>query len=102
MAADEINIADLAIIIDETGSMGSLIGSAQRNIVSMVSELSKQANIKMRFGLVGFRDHPPEETSFVYHCVDFTSDSKAFQASISKLSAHGGGDAAEAVLDGVN
>lgn len=97
----EINAVDLAFIVDTTGSMSGLIAAAQRRMVTMMEELASSAQIDLRLGVVEYRDHPPQDT-LVYRVHHFTGDLKQAQKTIEGLKADGGGDAPEAVLDGVN
>lgn len=61
---------------------------------------SELRRIKTRFGFVGYRDHPPEDTSFVTRVKDFCSY-KSLTAFIDRQTADGGGDYPEAVFDGL-
>ncbi len=51
--------------------------------------------------VVSYRDHPPEEQSYVTQVLSLTDDMDEVWASVKKLSAHGGGDGPEAVTDGL-
>ncbi len=96
----EINALDLAFIVDTTGSMGNLISAAQRQMITIINELVRAAEVEMRLGVVEYRDHPPQD-QLVFRVHNFTSDLKHAQAAINKLKAEGGGDGPESVLDGV-
>src|SRR5690606_23578784 len=54
-----------------------------------------------RLAIVQYRDHPPQDTTFVYQVEPLTSELRAAQSGIEALKAGGGGDAPEGVLDGV-
>ena len=97
---DEINAVDLAFVVDTTGSMGGLIAAAQRQMIRMLEELTQAADIQLHLGVVEYRDHPPQDT-LVYKLYDFTGNMKEAQRTINNLEANGGGDAPEAVLDGI-
>lgn len=101
MLIDEINALDLAFVVDTTGSMSSLIHSAQQQMIGMVDELLRAAPVSLRLGVVQYRDHPPQDNTLVYRVHAFTSDLEEARATISGLFATGGGDGPEAVLDGV-
>jgi len=51
--------------------------------------------------MVEYRDHPPQDRSFVYRVHPFTSDFRKTQSVIEKLHPEGGGDGPEAVFDGL-
>jgi Mg-chelatase subunit ChlD len=96
----EINTVNLAFVIDTTGSMSGLIAAAQRQMVSMMQELTRAADIALSLGVVQYRDHPPQDT-MVYQTYAFTEDLQKAQKTILDLTANGGGDGPEAVLDGI-
>lgn len=98
--SDEINAVDLAFVVDTTGSMGGLIAAAQGQMIKMLQELTKAADIRLQLGVVEYRDHPPQD-QMVYRAYPFTKNMQEAQKAINGLTANGGGDAPEAVLDGV-
>lgn len=99
--AKQLNYVDLCFAIDTTGSMGSFIQAAKQQLLDVLSLLSADNNIDLQIGLVEYRDHPPQDNSFVTRVYPLTSNRKQMQKSINKLQPHGGGDAAEAVYRGV-
>ncbi len=74
----EIPQLDLCFIMDCTGSMGSYIRSAQDNIQSIIQQIIIGEKSDVRFGLVEYRDHPPQERSYVTRVHHFTSDFEGF------------------------
>ena len=61
--------------------------------------ISSSANIDkelIRFGLIAFRDHPPQEYSYVTKNFGFTNDISVMQKNLAGLFASGGGDGPEA------
>jgi len=89
--------------MDVTGSMGSYLDQANATIKKIIDDFTVRSeirHIKSRFGFVGYRDHPPEEKTFVTRVKDFC-DFKTLRKFIRKQSANGGGDFAEAVFDGL-
>lgn len=92
---------DLVFVCDCTGSMGSYLAAAQKNITSIVTEISSSASVNVRFALVQYRDHPPEDRSFVVKASPFTSSLPEMVEMVSCLHADGGGDTPEAVTDGL-
>lgn len=97
----ELNQVDICFVIDTTGSMSSFINAAKQNLLKMISTLGAIAGLDWKVGLVEYRDHPPQETSFVKKVYQLTSDLKKMEGAINKLAASGGGDAPEAVYDGL-
>lgn len=87
---------DLCFLCDCTGSMGQYIKAAQDNIQSIVSKIGCHgANV--RFGLISYRDHPPQEKSYVTQCHPFTDDIEKMRGYVHSMTAQGGGDGPEAV-----
>jgi hypothetical protein len=99
---NETKCLDLAFAMDCTGSMQSYINEARNNICKIVEEIVASENIDVRLALVEYRDHPPEDTSFVTRCHDFTKSSKTMKGWLSTCSATGGGDTPEAVADALH
>ena len=99
--AKELNRVDLCFVVDTTGSMGSFIQAAKQQLLDVLSLLSADNNIDLQVGLVEYRDHPPQDTSFVTRVYPLTNNRKQMQKSINKLQAAGGGDGPEAVYRGV-
>ena len=84
---------------DTTGSQGPYINSAKKAICDICYKISASADIKeelIRFGLIAFRDHPPQDASYVTKNFGFTDDILIMKAHLSGLSALGGGDGPEA------
>jgi hypothetical protein len=98
--SSQINHLDLAFVVDTTGSMGTLIAAAQDQMIAMIDALLSAAAIDLRLAVVEYRDHPPQD-KLVYQVHAFTGKLKDAHRTIRKLSASGGGDGPEAVLDGV-
>lgn len=96
-----LNHVDLCFVVDTTGSMGSFIHAAQQQLLDTIGLLSADSSIDLRVGLVEYRDHPPQDSSFVTRLYPLTSNFKEMQQAINKLKAHGGGDGPEAVYSGV-
>jgi len=97
---NEINAVDLAFVVDTPGSMGGLIAAAQNQMIAMLEALARAANITLWLGVVEYRDHPPQDT-MLYEIYPLTEDLQRVQKAIRGLQATGGGDAPQAVLDGV-
>ena len=51
--------------------------------------------------MVEYRDHPPQDATFVVRVHDFTESVKEMKSWLEQCSAQGGGDGPEAVADGL-
>jgi len=102
-SSDPLSHLDLAFIVDTTGSMGPFINAAREHMVAMLRRLTagSQAPIDLQAAVVEYRDHPPQDRSFVTREYGLTNDLAAVQQVIAKLQPDGGGDMPEAVLDGI-
>ena len=63
---------DLAFVVDCTGSMNSYISRTKRHITLIAESISRTA-FNVRFALVEYRDHPPQDESYISRRHDFTS-----------------------------
>ncbi|KAK2146229.1 hypothetical protein LSH36_623g01083 [Paralvinella palmiformis] len=90
---------DLAFAMDCTGSMGSYIRNATQNIRKIVEDIISAEKADVRLALVEFRDHPPQDQSFVTRVHDFTSSVSQMRKWLDGCSANGGGDTPEAIAD---
>ena len=91
--------SDIVFLQDTTGSQGPYINSARKAIRDICDKISASADIKkesIRFGLIAFRDHPPQDMSYVTKTFEFTDDISVMQANLNRLIASGGGDGPEA------
>jgi hypothetical protein len=95
------NELDLVFCCDCTGSMGSYLRSAQDSIKNIVNGITLKGECDIRFGLVKYRDHPPQDNSYVIETHDFTYDIQRMQAYVDTMSASGGGDGPECLVDGM-
>ncbi|KAH8114387.1 hypothetical protein DFH11DRAFT_1594067 [Phellopilus nigrolimitatus] len=97
---------DLVFVQDCTGSQGSYITSATRNIEEICAHIFHSGRLQeaedMRVGLVAYRDHPPQDHTWVYKNFGFTSDISKVRQNLSSLYATGGGDGPEAVTAGLH
>lgn len=94
---------DLVFLIDETGSMGAYIAQVKAHLLALVAALRKSPLCReLRLGLVTFRDHPPQEHSFVTRVVPLTASIDEVAEGVQRMVAHGGGDGPEAVTDGLH
>lgn len=90
---------DILFIMDCTASMGEYIEQAKRTIRSVVHNISRHARTRdgARFGFIRYRDHPPQDSTFVTAVSPFTSSAEEMTKSVFKSEASGGGDGPEAV-----
>jgi len=91
---------DIVFIQDSTGSQGPYIDAARRAIVDICDKVSSNASLSkgaIRFGLVAFRDHPPQDMSYVTRNYGFTSEPQQMMRNLRGLIATGGGDGPEAI-----
>lgn len=90
---------DLVFAMDCTASMQKYIDSAKQNIENIIQKISLSGINSIRFGLVEYRDHPPQDKTFVTQKHDFTQDLSTIKSWLTACSAAGGGDGPEAVAD---
>ena len=102
LAQHDATLLDLACCMDCTGSMGSYIENARNSIRTIVEEIVASEKSDVRLALVEYRDHPPQERTFVTRTHDFTPSIKETKNWLDACSANGGGDAPEAVADGLH
>ncbi|OJA13165.1 hypothetical protein AZE42_06218 [Rhizopogon vesiculosus] len=95
---------DLLFIQDLTGSQQPYIDNVKASINTICSEIRRSDCMKssrpgdLRVAFIGFRDHPPQDQSFVTRDWDFASDITQIYANLGSLpGAEGGGDGPEAV-----
>jgi von Willebrand factor type A domain len=100
--SEALNQVDLCFVVDTTGSMGPFIQSAQQRLLETIEALGSDHRVDLWLGLVEYRDHPPQDHSFVTRTNALTPDRGRIRQAIDALKADGGGDAPEAVYDGVH
>ena len=91
---------DLVFLVDATGSMGDEIHKLRdslRSIAERVRALPSQPD--MCWGMVAYRDRGD---AFLTRTHDLTNDLGAFQQSLTRLQAAGGGDYPEALNEALN
>ncbi|KAI0643170.1 hypothetical protein C8Q79DRAFT_981920 [Trametes meyenii] len=98
---DGRKMLDLVFVQDCTGSQGSYIASATKNIEEICNHIYEsgklQAREDLRIGLIAYRDHPPQDHTYVTKNFGFSSDVSEVHRHLSSLYASGGGDGPEAV-----
>ncbi len=100
-------VADVVFLIDVTGSMAPIIDALRKNIETFVDSLSSgDANNAApvrdwRGKVVGYRDIESSESEGLewYEDNPFVRDTVALKAQLAALTAQGGGDEPESLLD---
>ncbi|MFX1483352.1 MAG: VWA domain-containing protein [Promethearchaeota archaeon] len=93
---------DVAFVVDTTGSMKDDIKAVKNSLFEIVDHITgKTENLEIRFGIVSYRDHPPQDRSYVTRVFDFTEKIKQVHKLIASLKPSEGGDTPEAVADGL-
>lgn len=101
--SERLGQLDLVFVVDNTGSMGPYIEQVKMKILEIIKTIKKEELChKLRIGLVSYRDHPPEDNSFVTQKFELTSDTPMIEDNVVKMQANGGGDGPEAVCDALN
>ena len=91
----------LAFCVDVTASMSKYIEQVCETIKSMIESVSFSKFIQKEFAFVGYRDHPPQDNTFVTKISDFKDGAATVKFIEKQIRAKGGGDIPEAVLDGL-
>lgn len=87
--------ADIAFVVDATGSMGDEIAFLKKDLLSILNSVQQsQSGLEIRTGAVFYRD---KGDAYVTQYNDFTTNFSATMQYIGKQSAMGGGDLPEAV-----
>jgi len=93
---------DVAFVVDTTGSMKDDIRAVKDSLFDIVDKVvSKTEGLSIRFGIVSYRDHPPQDRTYVTRVFDFSTKIKDVHTEISRLRPSEGGDTPEAVADGL-
>lgn len=98
---DDRKQLDLVFIQDCTGSQGSYITSSTKNIEEISRAIFESGKLvypdDLRLGLIAFRDHPPQDHTYITKNFGFSSDISIMHDNLKTLFASGGGDGPEAV-----
>lgn len=93
---------DLVFLVDETGSMGAYIEEVKRRLLEIIDALRRAPLCRsLRIGLVSFRDHPPQDSTFASRVVPLTADIASIRQGVMRMQASGGGDGPESLTDGL-
>lgn len=93
---------DLVFVMDATGSMQSYIDAARKELKAFAQQLATHSmRPRMAYGLVLYRDHPPQDKTFVTQSTRLSESLEDVQQALDRARADGGGDGPEAVVDGL-
>ncbi len=91
---ETFNKLDIVFCCDTTGSMNSYINESKQTIKRIIQASIAIKDVKFRF--VAYRDHPPEEATYVTRSnPDNLTDAMNIIQFIETLDANGGGDGPE-------
>ena len=94
---------DVCFCLDATGSMCSEIEQVKSVIESIIHNIQEKVRtegLQLRFAIVSYRDHPPQDDTYVTKINDFTDNYDTIEY-LKTISAGGGGDEPEAAHDGL-
>ncbi|KAG8729360.1 hypothetical protein FRC11_008933, partial [Ceratobasidium sp. 423] len=95
---------DVVFLQDFTYSQNPYIDQARKEIKEVCDSLLRLSGGELavedlRFGLIAFRDHPPQDNTFVTKKFELTSNPSTMASNLGSLSVEGGGDGPEAQCD---
>ncbi|KAI3386604.1 hypothetical protein SNEBB_001509, partial [Seison nebaliae] len=91
-----VKTLDFAFLLDCTGSMSGSINTAKQKIRDIVTDIVEEEDCDLNVALISFRDHPPQDRSYVTQLFNFTDDLDKMKENLGTCVAHGGGDGPEA------
>lgn len=92
--------ADIAFIIDTTGSMSNAISQVKNSIESFADELEEN-KVDVRLGLIEYKDIYYDGINST-KCYGWFENVSNFKNKVNSLVASGGGDAPETLVDAIN
>lgn len=96
--SEKLGQLDLVFVVDNTGSMGPYIQNVKTKILEIIRTIKKEELChRLRVGLVSYRDHPPEETSYITKKFELSPETVLIEQNVMLMNASGGGDGPEAV-----
>jgi len=97
--------ADIAFVIDTTGSMSSAISGVKNNVNAFAEKLVNEYNVDANFSLIEFRDITVDGANSTKQHKNTSSNwftnVNTFKNEVNKLSVGGGGDTPETPIDGL-
>jgi len=96
--SEKLGQLDIVFVVDNTGSMGPYIHNVKTKILEIIRTIKKEELChRLRVGLVSYRDHPPEESTYVTQKFELSPDTAKIEQNVMQMEASGGGDGPEAV-----
>jgi len=96
--SEKLGQLDIVFVVDNTGSMGPYIQNVKTKILEIIRTIKKEELChRLRVGLVSYRDHPPEETSYITKKFELSPETVLIEQNVMLMDASGGGDGPEAV-----
>lgn len=96
--SEKLGQLDLVFVVDNTGSMGPYIQNVKTKILEIIRTIKKEELChRLRVGLVSYRDHPPEESTYITQKFELSPDTANIEKNVMQMAASGGGDGPEAV-----
>ena len=94
---------EIAFICDASGSMGSYFLASKKTIKRIMTVFKNMMDdeSRIKFAFIFYRDHPPQESSYVTKVHDFAKEEDTLKF-IRTINVAGDGDTSEDVLDGIN
>lgn len=86
--------------------MGSYLDNATKNVQEICDSIIKSEKLQgphaLRIGLISYRDHPPQDYTYILKNFGFTHDIEQMRDNLKSLYASGGGDGPEAVTSALS
>ena len=88
---DRLRQLDIVFVIDATGSMDSCIRQVQERLNYLAQAIAgAPARPDVAFGAVAYRDHPPQDPTFVTRVFPVTRSLAEAQKTVNSIEANGG------------
>ena len=91
--SEKMGQLDIVFVVDNTGSMGPYIQNVKTKILEIIRTIKKEELChRLRVGLVSYRDHPPEESTYVTKKFELSPETVLIEQNVMLMAASGGGD----------
>jgi hypothetical protein len=103
----QVRSVDIVFVIDTTQSMAPYLEGIKKWIRKLARDALKclsqyiSDEDMLALGLVVYRDHSPQDINYVSKYNELTTSYSVFRKAVVEMKASGGGDEAEAVIDGL-